>query len=180
MTLSKLTDIFSPKTQAVALSALLALGAFSQAAHAEPNVKYIDITKGSPEFAAEAPYSASKCRQAVVVRGGDQTLIKAVWDGAKLYSDERDSAPTFVLIARDRDRDAKTMEVAFYSGGQHFGDLNITHNDQGVSNSSGITEEVRKMLHESEDYRVEAEQNLASKQCTPPPTTVASLSLGHR
>ncbi|GAB5469825.1 MAG: hypothetical protein Kilf2KO_28550 [Rhodospirillales bacterium] len=93
--------------------------------HDAGRVMFADIRGKSEGFVEDAPGAASSGRVSVIVYGGSDPILRAVYEAAQAYSTSGPSRDIYFLQADDNDDDATTVKISVWSNGWEYGVIEV-------------------------------------------------------
>lgn len=107
------------------------LQATSPQAHGQ--LMFADIRGRDEQFVKHAPGSASSGRVSVVVYGGSDPILRAVYEAAQDYAASGPGRDIYFLQADDNDEDPSTVHIAVWSDGWEYAGIDVENADHARS-----------------------------------------------
>lgn len=97
--------------------------------HNAGRVMFADIRGKSEGFVEDAPGAASSGRVSVVVYGGTDPILRAVYTAAQQYASSGPNRDIYFLQADDNDNDPNTVDISVWSNGWEYAKIEMTNAD---------------------------------------------------
>ncbi len=101
--------------------------------HEAGRVLYADIRGRDADFVKLAPGAASSGRVSVIVYGGSDPLLRAVYEAAQAYAASGPKRDIYFLQASDNDDDPNTVNVTVWSNGRKHRTIIVENAESAVT-----------------------------------------------